>query len=59
MREQAVTHYVSRIKHHHFGGNMDRPNLTYRHWFLIALLVLANVVVFGFVLLAILGKVAL
>ncbi len=38
---------------------MERLNLTYRHWLILALLVLINVVVFGCVILAMFGKVAL
>jgi hypothetical protein len=34
-------------------------NLTFRHWFIISLLVLVNVVIFGCVLLAVFGKVYL
>jgi len=32
-------------------------NLNYRHWFFISLLILINVIVFGCVFLAVLGKV--
>jgi hypothetical protein len=34
-------------------------NLSYRHWFFISLLILINIVIFGCVLLAVLGKVYL
>jgi hypothetical protein len=34
-------------------------SLTYRHWFFVALLILVNIVIFGCLLLAILGKVYL
>ncbi|MCX7839825.1 MAG: hypothetical protein N2559_10305 [Anaerolineae bacterium] len=35
----------------------ENPNtLTYRHWFLIALLVLINVIIFGCVILAVTEK---
>jgi hypothetical protein len=33
--------------------------LTYRHWFVISILILLNVVIFGCVILAALGKVNL
>ncbi len=33
--------------------------LTYRHWFFIALLILVNVVIFGCFVLAIFGKMSL
>lgn len=32
------------------------PNLSYRHWFFIALLVLINVIIFGCVLLVMMEK---
>ncbi len=38
---------------------MDTTELTYRHWFFLALLLLVNVLVFGCVFLAIFGKVAI
>ncbi len=34
-------------------------NLTYRHWFLISLLVLVNVIIFGCMILAITGRIYL
>ncbi len=41
------------------GMEQGPMNLSYRHWFFISLLILVNIVIFGCLLLAILGKVYL
>ncbi len=38
---------------------MERLNLTYRHWFFLALLILVNIAIFGCVVLALFEKVQL